>query len=59
MKVYVNGALVSQNSYTGSLNTLDDVIIGSSFASFQDTDDFCGLIDDVRLYNRALSETEI
>jgi hypothetical protein len=56
MKVYVNGSLVAEKSYTGSINSPGNLTIGCNF----DTgDSIQGLVDDVRIYNHALSECEI
>lgn len=53
---YLNGVLdFNDTSYNGSLVGLNDVIIGSR----PGTDYFNGSIDEVRIYNRSLSATEI
>ncbi|OGZ29129.1 MAG: hypothetical protein A2562_00750, partial [Candidatus Nealsonbacteria bacterium RIFOXYD1_FULL_39_11] len=57
--LYVNGIRQSNsnaNSYTDSVN--QDFYIGRAWAT-SNTYDFPGRIDDVMLYNRALSEAEI
>jgi hypothetical protein len=56
MKVYINGSLAAENSYLGGIYSLGNLTIGGSFASSYS---FPGLIDDVRIYNRVLSESEI
>jgi hypothetical protein len=53
--MYVNSEFSIQKSYT-DYNLLDNLTIGAyGNGGYQ----FFGLIDDVRIYNRALSETEI
>ncbi len=54
-KLYVNGQLKSTNATTGSGNISTATNIGAENTSRQ----FNGSIDDVRIYNRALSATEI
>jgi VWFA-related protein len=56
IKLYVNGSLVAQNSYTGGVNSPGDLIIGSNIAN---TNPANGSIDEVRIYNRALSASEV
>jgi heat shock protein HspQ len=57
--VYVNGSLIATGTYTGLtlLNNLAD--IGNTGNTSSRTEGFQGLIDEVRIYNRALTETEI
>ena len=57
LKLYVNGVLVSSQARTGSLevNNLALRIGGDTYAG----ENFPGLIDNLRIYNRALSATEI
>ncbi|MDO9256594.1 MAG: LamG-like jellyroll fold domain-containing protein [Bacteroidales bacterium] len=54
-KVYLNGHF--DNSSYGSSNTLNNAII--KVADFIGVGHFNGSIDDIRIYNRALSELEI
>lgn len=55
--IYVNGELKRTNSYTGSISTNSGGLrIGVNGSSNQD---FSGSIDEARLYNRALSPSEI
>jgi hypothetical protein len=54
-KVYVNGQLMSTNSSTGTGTVPGDIVFGAENLSRQ----FVGSIDDIRLYNRALSGTEV
>jgi uncharacterized delta-60 repeat protein len=56
MKLYINGVLASTVPYTGSFTlSTDPLFIGSD----NDGDAWVGAINDVRYYNRALSQTEI
>ena len=56
-KLYLNGLLVDTESSIGNINiTSDKFYIGSFRGSFNF---FNGSIDDVRIYNRALSQAEI
>ncbi len=58
VRLYVNGALVSQTAATGNVSSSDlPLAIGgnSVFAN----EYFHGLVDEVRIYNRALGQAEI
>jgi len=58
MKLYVNGNLESQTLVSGSLNeNSSQLLIGTRLNLPADT--FQGIIDDVRIYNRALTSEEI
>ena len=56
---YVNGALISSASCSAGLSTDNNanVFIGASPHNIPE--DFSGLMDEVRLYNRALSDSEV
>lgn len=54
-KYYVNGQLVLNWSHSG-LNTTD--VLPLTFGRWGDSTFFNGIVDDVRLYNRAISEAE-
>jgi Concanavalin A-like lectin/glucanases superfamily len=57
VKVFVNGSLVASKSITGSIDPVsDDLVIGRNIVNGLS---FPGLIDEVELFNRALSATEI
>ena len=57
MKIYINGVLEKTNSFTPAINTNADPL---HIGSYYDTSHrFNGLIDDVRIYNTALSNDEI
>jgi len=58
MKLYLNGAEVGSTSKTGTLDTSN--IVGVNIARNPDGyGKWDGLIDDVRIYNRALAQTDI
>lgn len=55
-KIYINGVLSNSDTPTGSPTTNSQALtLGSEAGSFA----FKGLIDDVRVYNRALNRSEI
>jgi PKD repeat protein len=56
MQIYVNGVSVASRAQTGLLSTSADALtIGGNPGG----ENFAGIIDEVRVYNRALSPTEI
>jgi hypothetical protein len=56
MKLYVGGTLVASQAHTGSVTkTTDPLRIGGDWSGEM----FTGVIDNVRIYNRALSASEI
>ena len=56
LRLYVNGTQAAQLSYTGTITTSNNALtIGGNVRS----EWFQGLIDDVRIYNRALTATEV
>jgi len=59
MKIYLNGSTTPWASATGKIKTMagiSEITIGSSISGLQNYD---GIIDDFRIYNKALSGTEI
>ena len=57
IQLYINGGLVSSTPATGAIQTTTTPLrIGGNTYS---TEFFQGLIDEVRIYNRALSAAEI
>jgi hypothetical protein len=67
-KTYINGVEINQSLVEGSTSYdsyyLDDLLVGSAFAigAREQTSVvgyFNGIIDDIRIYNRAISATEI
>ena len=62
LKLYLNGQLAGVNSYLPDLNEISGILyFGRSSEDFPyPTESFYkGLIDDVRIYNRVLSEAEV
>jgi len=65
MKLFIRGELVAEKMSAVVLHaeldeySFDDVMIGNARANAYNEHGFIGGIDDVRIYNRALSETEI
>jgi hypothetical protein len=59
--LYINGTMAASEAYSGTLWENDyDVFIGTRWTHNQDSGHFFdGLIDDVRIYSRALSEAEV
>jgi hypothetical protein len=57
MRVYVNGALVRTVARTGNIAVSNDPLRIGGNASWGEH--FTGLIDDVRIYNRALTLAEV
>jgi hypothetical protein len=58
LRLYVNGALAASRAQTGAVETSNGVVrIGGN--SVWGDEHFAGLIDEVRIYNRALTPTEI
>ncbi|MDO8474223.1 MAG: LamG domain-containing protein [bacterium] len=57
MKMYINGVQISQTKSCGSVASNTSILaIGARYSA---TQFFTGSIDDVRIYNRALSATEV
>ena len=56
MSIYVNGEKKGEDTFSGTRQTMDKVTIGQSGNSDRYLN---GLIDEVRIYNRALSPSEI
>jgi len=59
MKLYINGELVGELSATISLNTEQGFRIGAGGTGGDGQMFYEGLIDDIRVYNRPLTEAEI
>ncbi len=56
-KLYVNGSVAGQVPYSGKLTTFTNWRIGNAYGD--DTRRFIGIIDDVRVYNRAVTKEEV
>jgi len=61
MKIYINGNLVASTPYVGSSIETGDfpLRLGGPFVTGGDQCGLNGILDDVRIYNRALSDAEI
>ncbi|MBI4648712.1 MAG: VCBS repeat-containing protein, partial [Bacteroidia bacterium] len=60
MKIYINGVLENTNNFSGSLKTNNtDLYIGYYYYTALDHSYFSGILDDIRIYNCALSDAEI
>jgi len=58
-KIYLDGALVNSDTNTNEDNFATDRMISIGAMAWNNMRYFNGLIDDVRIYNRALAENEI
>ncbi|WP_117614965.1 endo-beta-N-acetylglucosaminidase H [Chryseobacterium kwangjuense] len=56
MKIYINGVLDASKSQTGSVNSNGAFYVGYSYATSRN---FNGKVDEVRVWKKALSQTEI
>jgi hypothetical protein len=60
MKVYYDGVVVGEMDASGQLGTSDGTLtIGTKHETAPAGDEFNGMLDDIRIYNRALSVSEI
>jgi len=60
IKVYFNGTVVGETAFSDKLATSDGpLFIGNKHSTAPAGDEFNGMLDDVRIYNRALSVSEI
>jgi hypothetical protein len=59
MRLYVNGALVTTHFVSGTIDTVpgDPMLIGTRLRLPADT--FEGVLDEISIYNRVLSATEV
>jgi hypothetical protein len=57
MKVYVNGSLLSENNFSGLVIPWTGTTL--RVGSIADQEFFYGLIDEVLIYNRVLTDQEI
>jgi hypothetical protein len=55
-KLYVNGSIVGSDTRTGNVDSTESVTIGNTYDNGNELD---GYIDDVRIYDRALSDREV
>jgi hypothetical protein len=63
MSLYLNGSVVSTIDTSNKIMNIYNIAIGKEFdcesGCFEDSQSLLGQIDDLRIYNRALSEVEI
>jgi len=60
MKLYFDGAVVAEMDASGKIGTSEEpLIIGNKHETAPGGDEFNGMLDDLRIYNRALSASEI
>jgi len=60
MKLYFNGKVVGEQAAAGKATTSDGpLFIGTKHSTAPAGDEYNGLIDDVRIYNRGLSAAEV
>jgi hypothetical protein len=61
MKLYINGVLVDEKleNYSTLYKASGDLLIGNYESGYVHTVPFLGVLDDIRIYNRALSKDEI
>ena len=58
-KLYVNGILITENTFQGLHQFADKIIFGSQGQSAGQLTNFYGSLDDIGIWNRALTQTEI
>ncbi|MFB0553778.1 MAG: LamG-like jellyroll fold domain-containing protein [Phycisphaerae bacterium] len=60
MKIYYNAVVVGEMAASGDMSTSTGTLcIGTKHETAPAGDEFRGMLDDVRIYNRALSQSEI
>jgi hypothetical protein len=60
IRVYFNGTVVGQTAFSGKMDVSDGpLFIGSKWSQAPAGDEYNGIMDDVRIYNRALSASEL
>jgi hypothetical protein len=57
-KFYMNGALIGQHIYSGTISQKQEPLCIGGYC-YNGEYPFNGLVDDIRIYNRAISESEI
>ena len=58
-KVYINGVLITSGTLNYNASTTSTKLVAGRFSNGGSYDHFGGKIDDIRIYNRALSSTEV
>jgi len=60
MIVYYNGSVAGEQESSGEMSISDGpIFIGTKHSTAPAGDEFNGILDDIRIYNRALSQSEI
>lgn len=59
LKIYVNGYLISRNKFNGSYNANPDVPLNVGLNAYDYGRPWTGLMDELRFYDRAISEKEV
>ncbi|MFH1718232.1 MAG: LamG-like jellyroll fold domain-containing protein [Planctomycetota bacterium] len=60
IRVYFNAAVVGETAWSGTMQTSDGpLFIGTKWSKAPAGDEFNGMMDDVRIYDRALSVSEL
>jgi hypothetical protein len=60
IRVYYDGVVVGETAFSDNLGVSDgQLFIGNKWAQAPAGDEFNGIMDDVRIYNRALTQSEI
>jgi len=60
IRVYFNSLVVGETAWSGTMGTSDGpLFIGTKWSKAPAGDEFNGMMDDVRIYNRALSQSEL
>lgn len=59
LRLYVDGAMVSERAHTGAMPATDLPLLLGQMLPGQSEYNFPGVLDDVRLYNRALTAAEV
>lgn len=59
LKIYVNGYLINRNKFNGSYNANPDVPLNVGLNSYDYGQPWTGLMDELRFYDRAISEKEV
>jgi hypothetical protein len=60
IKVYFNGEVVGETEFSDSLSTsTGPLFIGTKWSQAPAGDEYNGIMDDVRIYNRALTQSEL
>ena len=60
IRVYYDAVVVGEVAWSGEMNVTDGpLFIGNKWSKAPAGDEFNGIMDDVRIYNRALSQSEI